>query len=52
MTAYICENLFPSTDVLHLQVRDQLAIEGVQPIENHIPVEDVLGRTYCKYTGI
>ncbi|GLV43880.1 uncharacterized protein CBL_11540 [Carabus blaptoides fortunei] len=34
------------------EVRDQLVIEGVQPIENHIPIEDVLGRTYCKYSGI
>ncbi|GLV43855.1 uncharacterized protein CBL_11565 [Carabus blaptoides fortunei] len=33
------------------KVRDQLAAEGMQPLENQIPFEDILGRTYCKYSG-
>ncbi|GLV32282.1 uncharacterized protein CBL_11761 [Carabus blaptoides fortunei] len=33
------------------QVRDHLAAEGVQPYDNQIPFEEVLGRTYCKYSG-
>ncbi|XP_044735714.1 dipeptidase 1 [Chrysoperla carnea] len=32
-------------------VRDQLAAVGVQPLEDTIPREDVMGRTYCRYTG-
>lgn len=33
------------------RIRDDLATEGMQPLENQIPFEDILGRTYCKYAG-
>ncbi|XP_047004681.1 dipeptidase 1-like [Schistocerca americana] len=30
------------------RVRDELAVAGEQPVEERIPAEDVLGRTYCR----
>ncbi|KAG5679696.1 hypothetical protein PVAND_009249 [Polypedilum vanderplanki] len=33
------------------QVRDQLAAQGMLPIDQSIPAEDILGRSYCRYSG-
>jgi hypothetical protein len=31
------------------QVRDRLLANGEEPIDERIPVQDVYGRTYCRY---
>ncbi|XP_063235967.1 dipeptidase 1-like [Bacillus rossius redtenbacheri] len=31
------------------QVRDQLQAAGEEPIDEHIPAEDLYGKTYCRY---
>uniref|UniRef100_A0A182JTK7 Dipeptidase n=1 Tax=Anopheles christyi TaxID=43041 RepID=A0A182JTK7_9DIPT len=33
------------------QVRDQLEAQGMLPIDQSIPPEDILGRSYCRYSG-
>lgn len=33
------------------QVRDKLAAEGMAPVDQMIPPEDILGRSYCRYSG-
>lgn len=30
------------------QVRDQMAAEGMEPLEEEIPNEDIIGRDYCR----
>lgn len=32
------------------QIRDNLAAEGMEPLEEEIPQEDIIGRDYCRYT--
>jgi hypothetical protein len=32
-----------------LQVRDRLLANGEEPIDERIPIQDVYGRTYCRY---
>ncbi|XP_055375206.1 dipeptidase 1 [Condylostylus longicornis] len=32
-------------------VRDELEIKGVLPIDQSIPPQDILGRSYCRYAG-
>lgn len=31
------------------QIRDNLASEGMEPLEEEIPHEDIIGRDYCRY---
>ncbi|CAD6234881.1 GSCOCG00007742001-RA-CDS [Cotesia congregata] len=31
------------------QVRDRMAAEGVEPLEEEIPKEDIIGRDYCRF---
>lgn len=31
------------------QVRDDMAADGVEPLEEEIPHEDIIGRDYCRY---
>ncbi|XP_011055902.1 PREDICTED: dipeptidase 1 isoform X2 [Acromyrmex echinatior] len=31
------------------QIRDNLAAEGMEPLEEEIPQEDIIGRDYCRY---
>lgn len=31
------------------QIRDRMAAEGVEPLEEDIPNEDIIGRDYCRY---
>lgn len=31
------------------QVRDRMAAAGMEPLEEEIPSEDVLGRNHCRY---
>lgn len=31
------------------QVRDRMVGEGIEPLEEEIPREDVIGRSYCRY---
>ncbi|XP_033223000.1 dipeptidase 1 [Belonocnema kinseyi] len=31
------------------QVRDRMAEEGMEPLEEEIPKEDIIGRDYCRY---
>ncbi|XP_015431506.1 PREDICTED: dipeptidase 1 [Dufourea novaeangliae] len=31
------------------EVRDKMAAEGIEPIEEEIPHEDIIGRDYCRY---
>ncbi|GAB0092852.1 Dipeptidase [Sergentomyia squamirostris] len=33
------------------QVRDQLEAQGMPPVDQSIPPEDILGRSYCRYSG-
>lgn len=33
------------------EVRDQLEAQGMLPIDQAIPPEDILGRSYCRYSG-
>lgn len=32
-----------------LQVRDDMAADGIEPLEEEIPYEDIIGRDYCRY---
>ncbi|CAD7092080.1 unnamed protein product [Hermetia illucens] len=32
-------------------VRDQMETQGVPPVDQSIPPEDILGRSYCRYSG-
>lgn len=34
-----------------LQVRDHLEAQGIPPVDQSIPPEDILGRSYCRYSG-
>lgn len=31
------------------QIRDELASKGMEPLEEEIPHEDIIGREYCRY---
>ncbi|KAK1131138.1 hypothetical protein K0M31_017431 [Melipona bicolor] len=31
------------------KVRDEMAADGVEPLEEEIPHEDIIGRDYCRY---
>ncbi|KAL5272988.1 hypothetical protein ACFFRR_000017 [Megaselia abdita] len=33
------------------EVRDDMELQGIQPLEESIPPEDVMGRSYCRYQG-
>jgi len=35
---------------LYVQIRDKLAAEGAEPLEEEIPHEDIVGRDYCRYS--
>lgn len=37
------------TSDLCSQVRDDMAADGVEPLEEEIPHEDIIGRDYCRY---
>ena len=37
------------TGCLCLQVRDDMAADGIEPLEEEIPYEDIIGRDYCRY---
>jgi hypothetical protein len=37
------------SSVHSLQVRDRLLANGEEPIDERIPIQDVYGRTYCRY---
>jgi len=37
--------------LMSLQVRDQMELLRVQPIDQSIPAEDIMGRSYCRYQG-
>ena len=30
-------------------MRDRMAAEGMEPLEEEIPTEDIMGRDYCRY---
>lgn len=40
-----------SASYFPLQVRDQMELLRVQPIDQSIPAEDIMGRSYCRYQG-
>ncbi|KAJ4446489.1 hypothetical protein ANN_13185 [Periplaneta americana] len=37
------------SSVVGLGVRDRLLANGEEPIDERIPIQDVYGRTYCRY---
>lgn len=32
-----------------VQTRNSMAAEGMEPLEEEIPHEDIIGRDYCRY---